>query len=831
MKGLFILYIVPVLIAVLIALLVWMIYRKQFQNLVRPLKYKFSFSGAPPYIAGSTSGSPLSDLGSYCGFKAVPEKSAACSSALFATLTSFGSGRICDFGIRLYLEDGSMAFDHPDERKVHFKPYQISEVSVAGSLTLSSRLYFLQHNLAVLETEWEAGKDSIRIKPALYFMPTIGRDLENPYPHFNGFTSYSKVDRGLCIHNRHRWPGQKIHACFLATDSNGVGKKELQGAWVDLKPGEKHYWPVVISFSADSSQKAVARAERALRCLRGLRSGAEKRWLKFESKLVKPAETKTEKSHPVLKLAAWALHNSLYSPRDKMRGWGSVPAKVYFPFIWGWDTPQHVLGLSEWNPGKAGDVLLTQFDSNLNAPQNARFKIRVKGITICSGVERDQIPSKADDSLRGVLDFYSQPPLQSWAAVRVYNRLKSREEREHFLKRVLIPLQGNVRWWEENRLLNNGLFSYINGLESGLDDSPRFYPPSFLPSFIIGLVPRFFSAVDLNSWLYQSYVNTAYLAGEADFQNDKTDYLLKANKLKEDIDQQLWSNEYEAWLDRRNDKYIEVITPSIWWPAFVGAASDLQKVRAVVERYLLQPGKFWGEYGIPSVAFDDDSYNSRKDGYYWRGQIWMINNYAALEVLFRFGYARQAAELHRRVMQAIYISQGLYETYNATTGAIGWSSRGPGDPAVMQFGMSSAWATQIIYCRYQHFRYIFPETDRIEGYIQWAALYGDKQAFSPPGIEESPRGAVLKVQAPVGSSYKIPRITMQSEDAKPLLDAKVIRMRFDDPAGYYGEKKSICFTWKGKGYSALPGLDYYLRPRAELDEFKPKHEVRASGSL
>jgi hypothetical protein len=72
---------------------------------------------------------------------------------------------------------------------------------------------------------------------------------------------------------------------------------------------------------------------------------------------------------------------------------------------------------------------------------------------------------------------------------------------------------------------------------------------------------------------------------------------------------------------------------------------------------------------------------------------------------------------------------------------------------------------------------------------------------------------------------------MHSEDAKPLLDAKLIRVRFDDPAGYFGEKGTICFTWKGKGYTAQPGLEYYLRPQAELDNFKPIHEVRASSSL
>ncbi len=809
-------YLIPFVVVFLLAF--WFIYHKQIQNMVRPLKCYADYTGAPHYIAGSTSGSPLSELGSHCGFKSVSERKAASCYALFATITSFAAGRLLDFATCLYSDKGQTYFKSPGSRRIKLSPYCIEEWSDDDGFQQHSRLYFLQRNLVVLETEWKARANSVRVKPACYVIPTVGRDLENPYPHFNGFSFYGEKGSGLQFSNYHRLPGQKFYAYFLPSSGGVSGKKEIQGSWFDLKPGEKACWSVIISFSADEEKKIVKRAERALRNLERLKAGAAKRWDRFELKLPTPYETSENFTKEVLRLAAWALQNNLYYPRGKMKFWGSVPSKVYFPFIWGWDTPQHVLGLSEWNPRKAGDVLLTQLDANYFAPRNARFKLKIKGITFISGSQRNLIPSKLNDCLRGVLDFYSQPPLQSWAAVRVYERFKQSETKELFLHRVLPPLKHNLAWWEENRRLKNGFFSYINGLESGLDDSPRFYPPSFLPSFIIGVVPRFFSAVDLNCWLYQSYINTAYLCREAGQDENAKSYFERGLELKERIDQELWSPDHGAWLDRRNGKFIKVITPSVWWPAFVGAGSDLEKVKAVIEKYLLDPSKFWGSYGIPSVAFDDKAYNRRKDGYYWRGQIWMINNYSALEVLFRFGYTEEAEELHKRIMKTLYASRGLFETYNAENGKVGWSSRGPGDPAVMQFGMSSGWATQMLFFRYQHFRYIFPETREISGHIQWAAAFDHQPLLSPPSVEENPSKAMLSVRTEDGHAYDVPKLFLQSRDDRPLHKSSLLSLHFEDPAGCLQNNACIIFTWRGESYRVRTGKNYLLRPQSRYEK-------------
>ncbi len=794
----------------IILLLLIFVYRRQWQNALRPKQKYFEASGSPSYIAGSTSGSPLSEMGSHFGFKAVPERKSALSTALFATIASFGAGRLCDFAVCLQLQNKDILFNKPVSRKVIFEPFSIEEKTFDRGIELKSKLFFLQNNVAVIETCW---KSSIEIlaKPVFYLLPTSGRDLENPYPHFNGFSFFKNTVHGLMLKNYQRMPGLKLFTYFLSYGKSSKKRKEIAGNWVKLKPGEEVIWPVIISFSPGEIGDIENRAEHALANYDSLKKSAHKRWSRFKSSLPSPYREDDPAAKQLMILAASALWNNLYYPRLNMKKWGSVPSKVYFPFIWGWDTPQHVIGLSEYNLNKAKAVLLTQLRGNYFAPEKARFKIKLKGISIISSQQRSQIPSKLNDSLKGVLSFYSQPPLQSWAAVGIHEYLQCSIEKEKYLREALPLLENNIRWWEENRRLKSGLFSYLNGLESGLDDSPRFYPPSFLPSFIIGIVPRFFAAVDLNCWLYQSYLNIAYLSerfGGGNFASLRK----KADELKALINTELFSDEHGCWLDKRNGKFIEVFTPSVWWPLLTGAAEDTGKAKMVISNYLLDQDRFWGEYGIPSVAFNDPLYNHRKDGYYWRGQIWMINNYVALELLYRYGYYEKAEELHKKIIRTLVNSKGLFETYNAKTGAIGWSSRGPGDPAVMQFGMSSAWAIQILLRRYQRFSYILPDTRELYGHIKWAATPECFSPVSPPGLLAAPVQYKMKVKIEGVDSHKnVPYIYLKSTDGLPLVKTKCMQLYIDSSSMPILQERKVEFSWLDQTFMIHPGVTYQLR--------------------
>ena len=44
----------------------------------------------------------------------------------------------------------------------------------------------------------------------------------------------------------------------------------------------------------------------------------------------------------------------------------------------------------------------------------------------------------------------------------------------------------------------------------------------------------------------------------------------------------------------------------------------------MIEKHLMNPQEFWGEWVIPSIARDDPAF---KDQNYWRGRIWGPMNY------------------------------------------------------------------------------------------------------------------------------------------------------------------------------------------------------------
>ncbi len=767
-------------------------FSKKFKDSSDSVHSYASFSGAPHYIAGSTNGSPLSELGSHCGYKAIIEEKKAAYSALYTTITSFAAGHLQEFAVSLQSNKGETFFAPSAKRNINFNPYSIEEEVEDRGWKLFSNMFFLKTNIAVLQLRIQSGTNRGTVRPEFLLLSPRGRNKENPYPHLAGRRCYSQQEEGVLLTTLHRIPGQALHTFFLPSNGKSSNKAKLAGPQAILSPGEEFTWSVIVSFSADCKKKAVEKAFEAREKLFLLTQEAKYRWRHFEEQLPSP-HTPEEGHKEVYRLSAWALNNNLYAPRNGMNRWATLPCKVYFPFIWGWDTPQQAIGISEWSPIKAHHSLFSQLEANcLSKTEKAR----------------GQVPCKLSDSLKGVFNFYSQSPLQSWSAVIIWQRMQNKKKAKLFLKKINPLLRLNLSWWEKNRQNPSGLFYYLNGMESGLDDSPRFYPRRFVPSFIAGLLPRNICAVDLNCWLFQSYINSAFISLEAGQPSTAKQLYSRGTQLAKKIDQDLWCEEEQAWLDRRpDDSFVRVLTPVAWWPAFVGATLNLNRIKTVIEKHLLDEQKFWGKYGIPSVSFSSPTYNHRQDGYYWRGQIWLINTYTALEVLFRYGYTKEAEELRRRILTTLAGAGGIYETYNALTGERGWSSRGPGDPAAFQFGMSSAWAMQILLSRYQQFRYLFSDTQNIEGYVRCADVFGDYPRTSPPGMGQQNNKAVLYVES---SGHEVPHLSLQSADGKPLIQSSLMDVQLTDPYNNF-HKKTVTLYWQGNRFNLKIGERHRLK--------------------
>jgi glycogen debranching enzyme len=131
------------------------------------------------------------------------------------------------------------------------------------------------------------------------------------------------------------------------------------------------------------------------------------------------------------------------------------------------------------------------------------------------------------------------------------------------------------------------------------------------------------------------------------------------------------------WATKDNQK-IDVRTPFNLFALITGRMPEGIANRLV--ETLTDPKQFWGQYGVPTVAFDDPTHEPET---MWRGPIWLNVNYLLLDGLLRAGFHDVAHELRRRSIEMVLNNRDIVEYYDPRTGT--------GPPrAVSSFGWTSA---------------------------------------------------------------------------------------------------------------------------------------------
>jgi glycogen debranching enzyme len=94
------------------------------------------------------------------------------------------------------------------------------------------------------------------------------------------------------------------------------------------------------------------------------------------------------------------------------------------------------------------------------------------------------------------------------------------------------------------------------------------------------------------------------------------------------------------------DQFLTRITPMNFYPLIAGGAEAEHAQSALA--LLTDPKKFWGNYLIPTLPYDDPNW---KQQYYWRGTIWGPVNYILWEGIRRYATPAQIAEYAERNVQ------------------------------------------------------------------------------------------------------------------------------------------------------------------------------------
>jgi hypothetical protein len=275
----------------------------------------------------------------------------------------------------------------------------------------------------------------------------------------------------------------------------------------------------------------------------------------------------------------------------------------------------------------------------------------------------------------------SEPPVGAIAVLGLYKKFYDR----WVLEEAFEPLLKWNRWWAAHRDIDGYLAWGSDGenapanlddgsrgtwqgaiYESGLDNSPM-YDGSFynktthLVEFAdVGLMSLYVADCD-------ALAEIAETLGKAD---EAGELRGRSARYKAKLET-MWDAKAGIFLnkDLHTGQSSTRLSPANFYPLMAHAAT-LEQAKSMVEKHLLNPDEFWGDWVIPSIARNDPAFHDQN---YWRGRIWGPMNYLVYlglanydEPEVRKTFARKSYDLFLKEWSE---NGHVHENYNAMTGS------------------------------------------------------------------------------------------------------------------------------------------------------------------
>jgi neutral trehalase len=134
----------------------------------------------------------------------------------------------------------------------------------------------------------------------------------------------------------------------------------------------------------------------------------------------------------------------------------------------------------------------------------------------------------------------------------------------------------------------------------------------------------------------------------------------------------LWHEKSGQYLNYRTDLKVPntVTSPTNFYPLLTRQPTQ-QQAKAMVEKHLLNPNEYGGEWMLPSSARNTEAF---KEQNYWRGRIWGPLNFLCYLGLRNYDVKEARDSLVANSLRLFKNSYdtvadfGIYENYNAITG-------------------------------------------------------------------------------------------------------------------------------------------------------------------
>jgi hypothetical protein len=274
----------------------------------------------------------------------------------------------------------------------------------------------------------------------------------------------------------------------------------------------------------------------------------------------------------------------------------------------------------------------------------------------------------------------SEPPVGAITVLGLYQKFHDK----WFVEEAFKPLMNWNRWWAEHRDIQGDLAWGSDGenqpgnldddsrgtragaiLESGLDNSPMYDSTTYnseshlLEFADVGLMSMYIEDCDALAELADAIEKPAEAK---ELRERSSGYRAKLGTL--------WDEQAGIFLnkDLHTGRSSMRLSPTNFYPMLAHAATPAQ-AKIMVDKHLLNPREFWGEWVIPSIARDDPAFNDQN---YWRGRIWGPMNYLVYLGLRNYDNSAIRQEFAQK-SYSLFLKEWsekghVHENYNAMTG-------------------------------------------------------------------------------------------------------------------------------------------------------------------
>jgi hypothetical protein len=443
------------------------------------------------------------------------------------------------------------------------------------------------------------------------------------------------------------------------------GGFSLEGDAFSLAPEERRAFSLYVSAASSDSDSAdwlipLVRQRLAAKVLPpdDAITSARRRWEEIFGSL--PADKLDAKTRSLVHRAMMILVRNTIRPQPE-QGYGQLmgpfrgtfPCRSSYEGFWVWDSAFQALGFAEWDLELAKDnirLMLHNQDHEGGLPM-----------------------LHPDAKVTG-----ANPPLFSWVVMAIYEKERpvDAERAKAFLNEVYEKLVKWNRWWFRRRDKNgNGLAEWGDNLESGWDDSPRWDNADGQAGWDNDFGSTLYEAVDLNAYLIKDLRCLARMAEALNRVDENERWINEANELAHLVVDVLYDPQDNLFYDTHyaTGERHKLLTPASLLPLWAGVPLPEDRVRAMIEAYLLAAEHFFGDYPFPTVSYKDPAHDASGQSGYWRGPIWLNIAYFMIEVLACHGYTEEAQRASRKILEMVRRA-GIHENYDARTGERGVNS-------------------------------------------------------------------------------------------------------------------------------------------------------------